>query len=718
MRSRTLAAICLMAPVSLTVPAAAPAASSEQRPLPEVVVTASLREGAAMQIPASLTIISEDAITAREARHLEEVLAAAPNVNFAAGTNRARYFQIRGMGERSQFVDPYFPSVGLLIDNVDFSGLGAAATLMDVRQVEVLRGPQGTRYGANALAGLINISTHEPSEDFSLRAQASLAQHGTQSLGLAVGGALNARVNARLAVERHESDGYIKNIHLGREDTNGRQEVTARARLAIEMHEDWDLGLILGKVDARNGYDAFSLDNSRRTRSDQPGEDSQDSSYAALKSVRRHPGFRTEIYLNAAQSDVVYGYDEDWAYAGFHPDGYDSTDAYLRQRDSASAEMRFVSEEAGRVLNGSTDLLAGIYLLHSDEALARSYTYLPDGFRSHFGARSLALFFQMDTRLGAAWSAHLGARSERKETEYKDSASARFAQGQSLWGGRLALEWQPLASARLYAAIARGYKAGGYNSDASLPAPQRRYGDEQLLEYELGLKGRFAGGRLEVQAALFHDERRDQQARLHQALLRADGSTEFTEFFSNAAAGVNQGLEVSINWAATANLRLHASLGLLNAEFRDFVNDREPSEDTGECDLGRLAADAAGRPLCRQDQGGRDQAHAPRHSYSLGLAYESLAWQASLSADGKGAFYFSDSHDVKSDASVLLNARVSYTSGAYTLSLWGRNLADEDSQLRGFRFGNDPRKGYATEAYYQLGEPRIIGVSLAYEVGN
>ena len=66
---------------------------------------------------------------------------------------------MRGIGERGQFAEPLNSSVALLIDGVDFSGLGTAATLFDVSQVEVLRGPQGTLYGANALAGLINVVT-------------------------------------------------------------------------------------------------------------------------------------------------------------------------------------------------------------------------------------------------------------------------------------------------------------------------------------------------------------------------------------------------------------------------------------------------------------------------------------------------------------------------------------------------------------------------------
>ena len=83
--------------------------------------------------------------------------------------------------------------------------------------------------------------------------------------------------------------------------------------------------------------------------------------------------------------------------------------------------------------------------------------------------------------------------------------------------------------------------------------------------------------------------------------------------------------------------------------------------------------------------------------------------------EGKDAFYFSDSHDQRSRAYQLLNASLGYRSGALDLTLWARNLTDEDYAVRGFYFGNDPRKFYANELYRQLGEPRVVGVRVRYE---
>ena len=129
------------------------AGASGYEPLPEIVVIGDLREQDELSSTTSLTVVGADDLKSKQAEHLEEALGFLPNVNFAAGTNRARFFQIRGIGERSQFASPQNPSVGVLIDGIDFTGAADVAGLLDLDQLEVLRGPQGTRYGASGLAG-------------------------------------------------------------------------------------------------------------------------------------------------------------------------------------------------------------------------------------------------------------------------------------------------------------------------------------------------------------------------------------------------------------------------------------------------------------------------------------------------------------------------------------------------------------------------------------
>jgi len=100
--------------------------------LEEVVVTAEFRPSTLQTLAASVSVLNADLAEARSAQHLEELIGVAPNINFSSGSSRARYYQIRGIGERSQFAEPINPSVGFIIDDIDFSGIGTAGTLFDV----------------------------------------------------------------------------------------------------------------------------------------------------------------------------------------------------------------------------------------------------------------------------------------------------------------------------------------------------------------------------------------------------------------------------------------------------------------------------------------------------------------------------------------------------------------------------------------------------------
>ncbi|MEM1089696.1 MAG: Plug domain-containing protein, partial [Pseudomonadota bacterium] len=151
--------------------------------LEEIVVTASLRESQSLlDVPVSVTVL-DDELKAGGVQHFQEVMDRVPNLNWSSASNRPRFFQLRGIGERSQYEGAPNPSVGFVVDDIDFSGLGLVGTLFDTERVEVLRGPQGTRYGANALAGLIYVQTAAPSFDPHFDVRATGGTEGTLGLG-------------------------------------------------------------------------------------------------------------------------------------------------------------------------------------------------------------------------------------------------------------------------------------------------------------------------------------------------------------------------------------------------------------------------------------------------------------------------------------------------------------------------------------------------------
>ena len=213
-------------------------ALAQQVTLEEVVVYGELRDTSLDELPASVSVIDAAALNRRSARHLDDALALSANVNIASGASRARFFQIRGIGERGQFIEPLNPSVGVLIDGVDLSNAAAAATLFDIEQIEIFRGPQGTRYGANALAGLINVRTAAPGEVPGSNIGIDVANYGSTTVHGAVTGPLSERIAARLAFQRLSSDGYIDNDFFGADDTNERNETSLRGKLRWAASED------------------------------------------------------------------------------------------------------------------------------------------------------------------------------------------------------------------------------------------------------------------------------------------------------------------------------------------------------------------------------------------------------------------------------------------------------------------------------------------------
>ena len=680
----------------LSISVAADPTPPEPDILPEIVVTADYRSAKELQSPTSISVITKEVVAVRGAQHFEDIIGTIPNVNFASGTNRARFFQIRGIGERSQFEAPLNPSVGLIIDNVDYSGVGTAATLMDVEQIEIMRGPQGTRYGANALAGLINIKTLEPQADFNAVFKLGAAEYGTSTTGAMITGPAGRVSQFRVAAEKHVSNGYYENDFLGKDDTNGRDEFTLRGKLAMAPSDHWDILFSLNLIEIDNGYDAFNLDNLRHTISDEPGHDRQDTVGFSVDSTWHLASTELQVIAGLLKADTEYGYDEDWTFTGFHPKGYTSTDNYIRNRDSLSFELRLISTPDNRLFNNSTDWVAGVYTLQSRENLRREYTYLSSDFLSDYDFDTVALFVQLDSHLTETLALQTGLRLENRSTRYQDSEGVAFTPEEKMWGGRIALMYSLNASTMPYVSVARGYKAGGFNTDGTLEPDLREYDDEFLIEIEAGVKSRLMDDRLQLRLAAFYDDRRDQQVNSSLLRSRPDGTTEFVDFFGNAAEGTNTGLEIETNWYAADNLKLTAAVGLLKAEFDRFIN------ENGE------------------DLSGRDQSHAPSQTWHVAADYRNGNIHMNLSVDGKDEFFFSDGHAIKSTGYNLVNAAVGYVTETWGIRVWARNLTNKDYYTRAFgSFSNDPRDFYDfIEPYFQYGEPRIAGITVEFSIGD
>lgn len=660
-----------------------------QAPIEEVVVSADFRRSSVDSIAASVSVLDAQLIAEKNALHLEDILGNAPNVNFASGASRARFIQIRGIGERAQYGEPLNPSVGLLIDGVDFSGIGGAAMLYDVEQVEILMGPQGTRYGSNALAGLINVQSRAASATPGAGLQLQSENHGGVGVAGYLTGPLGDTLQGRLSVQSLQSDGFIYNRTLD-DYTNDRKEQLVRGKLQWQIADGLSSEFTLGLIDIDNGYDAFSLDNNRETLSDEPGFDRQESRLASFRlKAETFDSFDVELLAGLADSDIGYGYDEDWTVRGFHPDEYSSTDHYLRDHSTRNAELRLLSNENGGLFGGRTSWVTGLYVLDQQVDMQRNYTYLPAPFSSRYDITRTAWYGDTTTSLGGSFSLEAGLRAENTSASYRDSDLLNADPDEVLSGGRVALNYHSSDNALFYVSLSRGYKTGGFNTDGSLDADLREFGEETLWNYETGFKGSLFNERLQTRVALFHMQRDDVQINSSTLRMRADGSAEFIQYTGNAAGGYNRGVELAAQWVSDERLTVYGNLGLLDSEYENFINSAGDNLD------------------------GRQQAHAPDWQYTLGTNLFLLpALTLNLNLQGRDSFYFSDSHGVRSSSYALLNAALSWQWQNAALRLWGRNLLEDEYQVRGFYFGNDPRDGYTAKGYTQLGEPLRYGLTL------
>lgn len=658
-----------------------------------------LRSAPAVRQSASIAVLDEQVIRDIATTHFEELTYQVPNLNWAGGASRPRYFQIRGIGERSQYEGAPNPSVGFIIDDMDFSAIGGVATMFDTQAVEVLRGPQGTRYGANALAGLIFVKYNDATAAPEFSVSATGGSDDLRSLGAVAGGAVTDTLALRAVVQSQSADGFRDNAFLGRSDTNGRDEFSARLKARYTPNAVWQADLTLLHADLDNGYDAFAVDNSFTTQSDRPGRDSQRTDGLSLRATGDvSDRFSLVSITSATRSDIEFSFDADWGNAEFWaPVVYDFFSATRRDRENLGQEVRLVSA-ADSVSRFSWVTGASANRLRESNDTTDDGNFEGDTFVARitreYEALSIAAFGDLDIELNDRWSLGMGLRVERRDADYQDTAGDRFDADESNVGGQLTALYTPSATRSMYARIARGYKAGGFN--LGLPAEANNdtllFEGEYLWNYEVGMSMSWLDQRVRLNATAFWMQRDDQQVQ-NSTQLDPNNPSTFVFFTDNVGEGRNVGAEFELEYAASPNLNVYANLGLLNTEISDGANGSEID--------------------------GRDQAHAPGYSFALGGRYDiSDRWFVRADITGKDAFFFSDSHDQKSRAYTLVNLRAGYDTEQWSVSAWARNVFDEDYAVRGFFFGNEPARDFAPTLYTRLGDPRQVGVSLTYRMAN
>jgi outer membrane receptor protein involved in Fe transport len=673
----------------------------------EVIVTADYRNTELNKEDSSIFVLDTEEIKAQPIKHFENLSYLVPNLNFAASDSRARYFQIRGIGERSGYLGTPNTSVGFLIDDVDYSGQAGIATTFDVEQIEIFNGPQGSRIGANALAGLIYIKTKDPTDEFEGTSEITYGNYNTLSTGLAFGGPLteNKNIKFRLALRKDDTDGFRENLYLKRSDTSRKDEATARLKVDFELDNKTNAKLLLSQIDMDDPADIWTIDGSLNTLSDRPGMDSQKTDTFGLKVITDNRYNKFESLTSTTDTDVVFSYDADWGNADSHaPYTYDYFSETLRARESFSQEFRFVSNEKYKAERLPFDWVIGVSYLKLNETNDRQddgiygdpndpfspYTSLTTS-KSDYSSTNISIFGNIDYEFSAFTKLSVGLRMEDWSAKYFDSNNERFSPSNSMMGGKVSLIHSFEDDMNIFANYAKGYKQGGFNVGLGLldstTSSNLEYDPEFLTNYEIGMD-LSVSDKTDLRIVGFYSERTDQQVLISTQVDPNDPNT-FVFLTQNAAEGENYGLELNLNSDLSDDLDIFVNLGLLNTEIKIWES--------------------------RPEIQGREQAHAPSNSYSFGLNYRPTPeTYLNLHATGKSGFYYSDSHNNKSGSYILLNSSFGYNYEDWVVELWVRNLFDEYYATRGFYFGNEA-PDFADTLYERHGDPRHFGLSIRYD---
>jgi len=589
---RPLAGLILLA-LGSPPPALAEEAGADAAVLEAVTVTARKVAEDIQQAPLAVTARSAADLEDAHVQATRELARQVPNFSYAdSGLPFANLLNIRGIGSSSALISP---SVIYYVD-----GLPVPTRIFDQRfagasRVEVLRGPQGTLFGLNAQAGVVNIVTAEPSDQPERQIGIEFGSHGRRQLDASISGPLSETVSARLSGQLYGYDGDLRNYRF---DAAG--QVVDRDR---EVRAE-TLGSLSGKLVAAPGGGTrvtlsgnYRNDRQRPTTGiwlDDPGFPRAAVNPVPTSHIRNSGlGLKIEHDLGWARLTSLTGaqrYDIDMkadlvdgflgsAQTGFPPYFSQAAGVNVRRIDEHDTqftqELRLDGESAG----GSLWVL-GLSALYGDFESTTDITSLQLANGAYTGkvrTTNLAAFGEATVPItaGLRWIAGLRASHERQDFDGRfrgrNGALPRFDEGgdrrYGFTTGRTGFSYDLADTATAFATVSRGEKTGGYlyyNQFAAAGIAQAPYENAETWSYEAGLKGSLFERRLSYAATVFHSDTRNEQLFTYNPSLgRASVQNADTR---------SQGAEFELNARATRQLTLGANLAFLDAEIRGGAN--------------------------------------------------------------------------------------------------------------------------------------------------
>lgn len=576
--------------------------SSEVKQLEKVVVTAQKRSEPLHEVPLSITVIDASKMADQGQVQLADYFAKVPGLTLnARGAGRTQLI-LRGISTATGGN----PTVGVTIDDTPFgasSSRGGGDFMVpdldpaDLQQIEVLRGPQGTLYGASSMGGLIKYVTMAPDTDsFSGHAQTDVSntEHGGTGYGMRF--SLNLPVIAdkfalRVSAFKRQDAGYIDDPLQGKEDVNDGEAKGGRIAGLWNISDKVTMRFSALSQDSSAGatpnedvtFDYTTLDGDY-THQRLPGTDgynrqirfydatvSADLGWAKFDSITaynesRHDGPQDVTGTYGSLTEIYYGV----ADQGVVIDNKLKTDKF-------SQEFRLASPDDDRSLQW---LFGAFYTREKSRGFQRlrvvdPVTGVDSGFDALYVATSpsefkeKALFANFTYKFNDRFDVQLGGRYSENEESYASYADGPYNGGPSTVSGNsgedvftysFSPRFKLSENLMTYARIASGYRAGGQNlglpsTSTSIPDS---YGSDSLVSYEIGVKGQFFDNRLTADASLFYIDWTDIQLR------QVDQSTG-SSYYANGGNAKSQGFEASIAWMPLDLLTITGNLAYTDA---------------------------------------------------------------------------------------------------------------------------------------------------------
>ncbi|RPT62401.1 TonB-dependent receptor [Pseudomonas aeruginosa] len=750
------------APAEEAPPLASSVPDKADTALGKVTVTARRREEDSQKVPTPITVLGGETLEAQRISRVQDLQQVLPSVNVAYIHARQSSVAVRGIGNNPAS-DGLEGSAGIYLDNVYLGRPGMAVfDLLDIEQLELLRGPQGTLFGKNTTAGVLNISTRAPTFTAERTVEVSGGQDGYFQGRGTVSGPLGETLAGRLSAYRTRDDGYIKNIH---DDNylNGGERQGARGQLLFEPNEDFSLRWIAdyNEEDSSNGSMVVYGGAERFWQR------------AALvgASPLRDPQ-RRKVNINGRQHVSVHqggsSLEANWNLAGgyrltsisayrywhFTPANDEQLNVSAINDTGVEVHDRQFSQEIrlASPTGGAFDYVVGAYAFRQNlgNKTFTSYGPLADLYLlgANLGALndtyskangkietdSFALFAQGTWHLTERLDFTAGLRGTYEE---KNAKVERFAPlggaavggvGAAVRNGQLGAydsgdlsqyNFAPSALLSLsyqfsddllgYASLSHGEKSGGVNlavgSAPSAGADSLLVGPERANDAELGLKSTLFDRRLLLNANLFWTGIHGYQAA---TLYQAPGSTQLVQVLANAGSVRSRGLEFEATALPLRGLTLNFNGSYNDVTYLSFKDAPCPAEVStrpgapSSCDLTGQRVVGASKWIANLNgeyQWRLDDRFQPYVSASY--AYRSAA---------EGTLDNSDLSKIDGYALVNLAAglRSDLGDGQLDTSVWLKNAFDKDYYLSAFASIN----GSYTAS---VGQPRTLGVSLRYD---